>query len=72
MQGVAGGSQGVLDLLTGNDALRGILESAGFVLDDVLQDAGLVLEAEPEACCLQHAGCGTVQMQVLRGILESA
>lgn len=27
---------------------------------------------EPEACCLQHAGCGTVQMQVLRGILESA
>jgi len=44
VQGVAGGSQGVLDLLTGNDALRGILESAGFVLDDVLQDAGLVLE----------------------------
>lgn len=44
MQGVAGGSQGVLDLLTGNDALRGILESAGFVLDDVLRDAGLVLE----------------------------
>lgn len=33
-----------MDLLTGNDALRGILESAGFVLDDVLQDAGLVLE----------------------------
>lgn len=44
VQGVEGGAQGVLDLLSGSGTLRGILESAGFVLQEVLEDAGLTLE----------------------------
>lgn len=46
VQGVLGGAQGVRDLVSGSNTLRGILESAGFVLDEVLQDAGLALEVK--------------------------
>lgn len=58
MQGVAGGSQGVVELVSasGSDNLRDIMGSAGFVLEDIIQDAGLAPQmrltgASPDRLC---------------------
>ena len=43
LQGMVYGGEGVIRMLK-NDTVRSILESGGFVLEEVLQDAGSVLK----------------------------
>ena len=43
MQGFVCGGEGVIRMLR-NDTIRSILESGGFVLEEVLQDAGFTLK----------------------------
>lgn len=43
LQGLVGGGEGVIRMLK-NDTIRSILESGGFVLEEVLQEAGSMLK----------------------------
>ena len=43
-QGVTGGAQGVVDMVVHNEHIRNILESGGFVLEEVLNDSGVELK----------------------------
>jgi hypothetical protein len=48
-QGIPGGAQGVVDMIIHSKTIRSVLVSGGFVLEEVLQDAGYTLKV----CCLQ-------------------
>lgn len=63
-QGIMGGAQGVVDMIVHNDDIRKILESGGFVLEEVLNDAGFELKVRciqidvSRACVLLEAAFG--------------
>ena len=56
LQGLVGGGEGVIRMLR-NDTLRYLLESGGFILEEVLQDAGFELKVR----FMQLLSCNAVQ-----------
>ena len=52
---LVGGGEGVIRMLK-NDTIRAILESGGFVLEEVLQDAGFMLKVLAPGICSSSYG----------------
>lgn len=59
-QGIAGGAQGVVDMLSPerDDTVRSLLETGGFVLEEIMRNSGYSLEVHfcARRLTLHHPG----------------